>query len=128
MPSLILGALAFVFVFSYLAANFNYPDILDGTAAEVLPRLRDGGSAMRAVWDDLCVSSSAFGSRRGRGLSVLPVESRSDDSRAGRRFNGCFRHVPRVDALAQHPLGLGGSLFTGRRRDKEQALTPYSAV
>jgi hypothetical protein len=48
--SFIVGALAFVFVFSYLAANFNYPDILDGTAAEVLPRLRDGGSTMRAVW------------------------------------------------------------------------------
>lgn len=48
--SFIVGALAFVFVFSYLAANFNYPDILAGTAAEVLPRLRGGGSAMRAVW------------------------------------------------------------------------------
>lgn len=33
--SFIVGALAFVFVFSYLAANFNYPDILDGSAAEV---------------------------------------------------------------------------------------------
>lgn len=48
--SFVVGALAFVFVFSYLAANFNYPDILDGTAAEVLPRLRDGGSVMRTVW------------------------------------------------------------------------------
>jgi hypothetical protein len=48
--SFIVGALAFVFVFSYLATNFNYPDILDGSAAEVLPRLRDGGSVMRAVW------------------------------------------------------------------------------
>lgn len=48
--SFIVGALAFVFVFGYLAANFNYPHILDGTAAEVLPRLRAGGSAMRAVW------------------------------------------------------------------------------
>lgn len=47
---LILGALAFVAVFSYLAINFNYPAVLDGTAAEVLPRLRDGGSVMRAVW------------------------------------------------------------------------------
>jgi hypothetical protein len=46
----IVGALAFVTVFSYLAANFNYPDILDGTAAEVLPRLRAGGESMRAVW------------------------------------------------------------------------------
>jgi hypothetical protein len=46
----IVAALAFVGVFSYLAVNFNYPDILDGSAAEVLPRLRDGGTAMRAVW------------------------------------------------------------------------------
>lgn len=48
--SFIVGALAFVFVFSYLAENFNYPDILDGSAAEVFPRLRDGGTIMRAVW------------------------------------------------------------------------------
>lgn len=46
----VIGALAFVGVFSYLAANFSYPDILDGTAAEVLPRLRSGGGTMRAVW------------------------------------------------------------------------------
>jgi len=46
----IIAALAFVAVFGYLAANFNYPDILDGSAAEVLPRLRDGGAVMRAVW------------------------------------------------------------------------------
>ena len=48
--SFIVAALAFVVVFGYLAANFNYPDILDGSAAEVLPRLRDGGAVMRAVW------------------------------------------------------------------------------
>lgn len=48
--SFIVAALAFVLVFGYLAANFNYPDILDGTAAEVLPRLREGGPTMRAVW------------------------------------------------------------------------------
>lgn len=48
--SFVVAALAFVFVFSYLAANFNYPDVLDGSAAEVLPRLRDGGWVMRAVW------------------------------------------------------------------------------
>jgi hypothetical protein len=45
-----IGAFAFVGVFSYLAANFNYPDVLDGSAATVLPRLRAGGEAMRAVW------------------------------------------------------------------------------
>lgn len=48
--SFVVGAMAFVAVFSYLAASFNYPDILDGSAAEVLPRLRGGGSLMRAVW------------------------------------------------------------------------------
>jgi len=48
--SLIAGALAFVGVFSYLAANFSYPQILDGSAAEVLPRLRAGGDTMRAAW------------------------------------------------------------------------------
>jgi hypothetical protein len=48
--SFIVAALAFVLVFAYLAANFDYPSILDGTAAEVLPRLLDGGSTMRAVW------------------------------------------------------------------------------
>ncbi len=48
--SFVFGALAFVSVFSYLAANFDYPEILDGSAAEVLPRLRAGGSSMRAIW------------------------------------------------------------------------------
>lgn len=48
--SFIVGALAFVFVFSYLAANFDYPAILDGSAGEVLPRLRAGGETMRAIW------------------------------------------------------------------------------
>jgi hypothetical protein len=48
--SFIVGALAFVLVFSYLAAKFDYPNILDGSAGEVLPRLSAGGSTMRAVW------------------------------------------------------------------------------
>jgi hypothetical protein len=34
--SLILGAVAFMAVFSYLAARFDYPAILDGPAASVL--------------------------------------------------------------------------------------------
>lgn len=37
-------------VFSYLAVRFNYPDVLDGAAAEVLPRLQELGDAGRAVW------------------------------------------------------------------------------
>src|SRR6185295_4392356 len=48
--SFVVGALAFVLVFAYLAANFDYPGILKGSAAEVLPRLRSGGSMMRGVW------------------------------------------------------------------------------
>ena len=48
--SLIAGALSFVIVFSYLAVSFSYPDILDGSAADVLPRLLSGGEMMRATW------------------------------------------------------------------------------
>jgi hypothetical protein len=48
--SLIIGAIAFMGVFTYLAAKFNYPEILDGRAADVLPRLLATGSAGRAVW------------------------------------------------------------------------------
>lgn len=48
--ALIGGAVAFLGVFIYLAARFDYPDILDGPAAEVLPRLLEIGSTGRAVW------------------------------------------------------------------------------
>lgn len=48
--SFLLAALAFVGVFSYLAATFDYPQVLDGAASDVLPRLRAGGDTMRAVW------------------------------------------------------------------------------
>lgn len=48
--SLILGAVAFMAVFSYLAARFDYPAILDGPPATVLPHLLATGSAGRAVW------------------------------------------------------------------------------
>jgi hypothetical protein len=47
---LIGGAIAFMAVFSYLAAQFNYPEVLDGTAAEVLPKLLATGKTGRAVW------------------------------------------------------------------------------
>ena len=48
--SLIAAAVGFIAVFSYLAARFNYPDVLDGTAADVLPKLLALGSSGRAVW------------------------------------------------------------------------------
>ncbi len=48
--ALIAGALAFIGVFSFLAARFEYPAILDGSAAEVLPKLLATGDTGRAVW------------------------------------------------------------------------------
>ena len=48
--ALIVGAVAFLGVFAFLAARFDYPAILDGPAAEVLPRLRATGPTGRAVW------------------------------------------------------------------------------
>ena len=44
------GAVAFLAVFSYLAARFNYPDVLDGPAATVLPNLLATGQQGRFVW------------------------------------------------------------------------------
>jgi len=46
----VVGALAFVLVFAYLAVNFDYPAVLDGEPADVMLRLRDGGSTMRTIW------------------------------------------------------------------------------
>jgi hypothetical protein len=48
--SLILGAIAFMGVFSVLAARFNYPAVLDGSADAVLPALLATGSFGRGVW------------------------------------------------------------------------------
>ncbi len=48
--ALIVGAVAFVGVFSFLAGRFDYPAILDGDAAEVLPKLLATGPTGRAVW------------------------------------------------------------------------------
>lgn len=48
--SLIVGALAFMGVFSFLAARFGYPEVLDGRAADVLPALLAMGDAGRLVW------------------------------------------------------------------------------
>jgi hypothetical protein len=48
--ALVGGAVAFLAVFTFLAAQFDYPDILDGPAAVVLPRLLEMGNTGRAVW------------------------------------------------------------------------------
>lgn len=48
--ALVVGALAFLAVFSYLAARFHYPEVLDGSAQDVLPALLATGAAGRAAW------------------------------------------------------------------------------
>ena len=48
--SLIAAAVGFMAVFGYLAARFNYPAVLDGNAADVLPRLLALGETGRAAW------------------------------------------------------------------------------
>ncbi len=48
--ALILAAILFIAEFSYLAGAFDYPDILDRSAGEVLPALIALGSAGRFVW------------------------------------------------------------------------------
>jgi hypothetical protein len=48
--ALIVGAVAFVVVFAFLAARFDYPAILDGPASTVLPALLATGPTGRAVW------------------------------------------------------------------------------
>lgn len=48
--TLIATSLGFVVIFAYLASHFGYPEVLQGSAAEVLPRFVAGGSKLRAVW------------------------------------------------------------------------------
>jgi hypothetical protein len=48
--ALVGGAVAFLPVFSYLAARFHYPDVLDGSAHDVLPALLATRTAGRAAW------------------------------------------------------------------------------
>jgi hypothetical protein len=48
--ALILGALAFLGVFGYLAATFDYPKVLEGPADRVLPALLATGAAGRFAW------------------------------------------------------------------------------
>lgn len=48
--ALVVGAIAFMEVFAFLAVRFDYPAILDGPAGVVLPKLLATGPAGRAVW------------------------------------------------------------------------------
>jgi len=48
--ALIGGALAFLGVFTYLAARFQYPEVFDGRAQDVLPALLATGADGRTAW------------------------------------------------------------------------------
>jgi hypothetical protein len=48
--ALSFGAAGFILVFFYLHSTFGYPEILDQGAADVLPRLADGGSTLHCAW------------------------------------------------------------------------------
>ena len=48
--ALIFGAIAFIAVFSFLAARFDYPEVLDGPASTVLPQLLATGTTGRGAW------------------------------------------------------------------------------
>ncbi|HEY8166035.1 MAG TPA: DUF4386 family protein [Gemmatimonadaceae bacterium] len=48
--ALISGAVAFMAVFAFLAARFDYPAVLDGSAEIVLPKLLATGASGRAAW------------------------------------------------------------------------------
>ncbi|MGE0158301.1 MAG: hypothetical protein AB7T31_02750 [Gemmatimonadales bacterium] len=48
--ALVVAAVSFMGVFGYLAATFDYPDVLAGSAADVLPSLLALGATGRSVW------------------------------------------------------------------------------
>jgi hypothetical protein len=48
--ALVVAALGFIGVFTYLAVQFNYPDVLDAPASSALPGLLAMGNTGRAVW------------------------------------------------------------------------------
>jgi hypothetical protein len=48
--ALIATGILYPAIFTYLAVRFDYPDVLDGPAHDVLPNLLAGGWAFRAAW------------------------------------------------------------------------------
>ena len=74
--ALVGGAVAFMAVFAFLAARFNYPDVLDGPAATVLPQLLATGAAGRAAW------------------ALYALLPRSGSRRALARFSRCGARIP----------------------------------
>jgi hypothetical protein len=79
--ALVGGAVAFLGVFSYLAARFGYPEVLDGSAQDVLPALLATGASGRTAWAFYSVlplvfipaGVGAFEALRGRSAGAMRV-------------------------------------------------------
>ncbi len=80
----IAASVGFLLVFSWLAARFGYPDVLDRPAAEVLPQLLALGATGRAVWIVYAIlpltliaaavgAAEALGHQDGRNASALKL-------------------------------------------------------
>src|ERR1043165_9263403 len=83
--ALIGGAIAFLGVFSYLAARFHYPQILNGNAQDVLPALLATGASGRAAWALYSVLPLVF-IPAGAGAFEALRERAAGPLRAGRQF------------------------------------------
>jgi hypothetical protein len=84
--ALVLGAGAFMGVFVYLANSFQYPDVLDGNAKDVLPALLATGDPGPHGLGLLRAPAAALRARgRGRVRGAEGARARAD----------ARRHVPR---------------------------------
>jgi uncharacterized protein DUF4386 len=94
--ALILGAIAFLGVFTYLAMTFDYPDVLDGSADKVLPALLATGRSGRFAWAVYALLP----------LIWLPAGVGAFDSLRG-RAQGSMRLAMLFAALASISMMLG---------------------
>ena len=95
--TLISISVGFIAVFSYLAAHFGYPEVLQGTAANVLPALVAGGPTMRAVWAIYAVLPA--------GVAVAAILAFPVFRRAGERM-ACFGLFAAITAAGAMIAGL----------------------
>ena len=91
----IAGSLGFMVVFSYLAATFGYPDVLDRQAEDVLPALAAGGFALRVAW--LIYGAIPVTLLVG-GIAAMPFLERGG-GRTVARFGGAFAVIAAVSMM-----------------------------
>ena len=102
------GSDRFLAVFAYLAARFNYPEFLDGSAEDVLPALLATGDSGRTAWPLRAYLPDLAGPQVSARFEAL-----RDRARGPARLAMLFAVVaavsmmPRPDAVAEHSLGAG---------------------